>query len=159
MRFFAVITTALSLGASVSALTIPSMDDISNTVNGLLEKRATPQQDTDRLLFSTSMPAFLAAKAARNPPNLDWTDNGCSYSPDRPKGYNFLPSCQRHDFGYRNYPAQGRCGDANRKRIDDQWRTDMYNECAKYGANAADCRNTANVYYGVVRVLGGSSFC
>jgi len=53
---------------------------------------ASPASDTDRLLYSTSMPAFLTAKRNKNPGNLDWSDDGCSNSPDRPAGFNFLDS-------------------------------------------------------------------
>lgn len=52
----------------------------------------SPVSDTDRLLYSTSMPAFLTAKRNKNPGNLDWSDDGCSKSPDKPSGFNFLDS-------------------------------------------------------------------
>ena len=52
----------------------------------------SPVSDTDRLLYSTSMPAFLTAKRNKNPGNLDWSDDGCSNSPDKPAGFNFLDS-------------------------------------------------------------------
>jgi hypothetical protein len=39
----------------------------------------------------------------------------------RQAGYPFEPGCQRHDFGYRNYKAQGRFTDANKLRIDDNF--------------------------------------
>ena len=53
---------------------------------------ASPQATTDKLLFHDSMAQFLRAKAAKIPPNLIWTDDGCSRSPDRPSGFNFLDS-------------------------------------------------------------------
>lgn len=99
-----------------------------------LTKRETDPEATDRLLFSTSISNFLYAKSIKNPGSLDWTDDGCSNSPDAPAGYNFLPSCQRHDFGYRNYKKQGRFTDANRLRIDNNFKSDLYNQCATYNA-------------------------
>lgn len=154
MRLLTALTCVLSASVSVSALAI---GDIKDKLTHLVE-RATPQQDTDRLLYSTSMPDFLAAKRARNPSNLAWDDNGCSFSPDQPQGFNFLPSCQRHDFGYRNYPIQQRCSAADRKRVDDNFKRDLYNECAKY-VEAQKCRNTADVYYNTARALGGGLYC
>jgi Prokaryotic phospholipase A2 len=50
---------------------------------------------------------------------LDWTSDGCSDSPDKPLGFNFVPGCYRHDFGYRNYKKQGRFNETTRKTIDD----------------------------------------
>ena len=52
---------------------------------------------TDKLLFRDSMTEFLRAKAARKPSNLIWTDDGCSRSPDRPSGFNFLDSYVLHN--------------------------------------------------------------
>lgn len=111
---------------------------------------------TDRLLFSDTLSSFLDSKRARDPSSLNWTDDGCSYSPDYPSGYNFLNSCQRHDFGYRNYKAQGRFTDAGRLRIDENFKADLYNECAKYSGLSDDfCRGLADAYYAAVRVFGG----
>lgn len=123
----------------------------------------TIEQETDGLLFLTPMSSFLAAKAKKQPARLIWSDNGCSNSPDKPDGFNFLPSCQRHDFGYRNYKAQGRCSENERGKIDQNLKKDMYDECAKYtGLKAAlgvVCRGYADTYYRVVRGLGESAFC
>lgn len=113
-------------------------------------------EDTDRLMFSVSITSFLSSKAARIPSNLDWTDDGCSLSPDEPSGYNFLHSCQRHDFGYRNFKAEGRFTDANRLRIDNNFKTDLYNECNKHTGLSDDwCRTIADTYYTAVRTFGG----
>lgn len=121
-----------------------------------LQRRETAVQATDRLEFSTSIGAFLAAKAAKNPGNLIWDDDGCSASPDRPGGFNFLHGCQRHDFGYRNFKAQGRFTSANRKRIDDQLKSDLYNECEKHGPiKRTVCKRLADTYYLAVRAAGG----
>ena len=52
---------------------------------------------TDQLLFSDSIQAFEAARNTRQPSNLIWDSDNCSDSPDNPLGFNFVPSCQRHD--------------------------------------------------------------
>ena len=53
---------------------------------------SSPRSATDRLLYSTSMSAFLTAKRNKDPCSLIWTDDGCSNSPDKPAGFNFLDS-------------------------------------------------------------------
>ncbi|KAF8458728.1 prokaryotic phospholipase A2-domain-containing protein [Kalaharituber pfeilii] len=121
-----------------------------------LTKRETKGQATDRLCFTTSLSSFLAAKKKKSPGSLIWTDDGCSNSPDHPAGFNFLHSCQRHDFGYRNFKNQNRFTKANRKRIDDKFQADLYNECAKYGIlQRTACRGLADTYYRAVRLAGG----
>ncbi|KAF8423915.1 phospholipase A2 group [Tirmania nivea] len=110
---------------------------------------------TDNLLFGVSLASFLASKAAQTPAGLDWTDDGCSSSPDKPLRFNFLDSCKRHDFGYRNYKIQGRFTEANRKRIDDNLKKDLMNECNKsWGPSKALCQGLANAYYDAVRLYG-----
>lgn len=82
--------------------------------------RETKQQATDRYIFSNTLPAFLQARA-KQPDGLDWSSDGCSSASDNPFGFPFLPACQRHDFGYRNYKAQSRFSSANRKKIDEKF--------------------------------------
>ncbi|KAF8456145.1 prokaryotic phospholipase A2-domain-containing protein [Kalaharituber pfeilii] len=121
-----------------------------------LTKRETKAQATDRLCFKTSLKSFLAAKKKKSPGSLIWTDDGCSKSPDRPAGFNFLHSCQRHDFGYRNFKNQKRFTKANRKRIDDKFKADLYNECNKHNiVKRIACKKLADVYYKAVRLVGG----
>ncbi|KAH8148003.1 uncharacterized protein LAJ45_08105 [Morchella importuna] len=111
---------------------------------------------TNTFLFSVTLPVFLAAKAAGVPTTLDWTDDGCSYSPDYPAGFNFLSSCKRHDFGYRNFKAQSRFTEANRLLIDDNFKRDLYNMCGTYGLLKREvCEGIADVYYEAVRAFGG----
>jgi Prokaryotic phospholipase A2 len=130
-----------------------------------LFSRQTPELEaaTDRLLFATSMQDFLAARAAQDPPGLDWSSDGCSDSPDDPFGFNFNPSCERHDFGYRNYKKQDRFTDANKLRIDNNFKQDMFDECAtedeqgilgEIGVGKDVCEATATVYYEAVRTFG-----
>lgn len=126
---------------------------IDSTVK--IEERQTAALNTatDRLLFSSTIGAFATARNARNPAGLDWSSDGCSSSPDNPFGFNFINSCYRHDFGYRNFKIQSRFSDANKLRIDNNFRTDLYNQCAAEG-NPTGCRTTADVYYQAVRWFG-----
>lgn len=76
------------------------------------------EEITDRYLFFTPSPAFDYFREQQNPKTLDWSSDGCSHAPDNPFGFPFLPACQRHDFGYRNYKAQNRFDKVSRLRID-----------------------------------------
>ncbi|KAF8425279.1 prokaryotic phospholipase A2-domain-containing protein [Tirmania nivea] len=121
-----------------------------------IQRRETANQATDRLCFQTSISSFLAAKKKNSPNTLNWTDDGCSNSPDRPAGFNFLHSCQRHDFGYRNFKKQNRFTKANRLRIDDKFKSDLYNECENHGIiKRTACKRIADTYYIAVRTAGG----
>ena len=64
-----------------------------------------------------------------------------------------LSSCQRHDFGYRNYKAQSRFTDSNKLRIDNNLKSDLYNQCATESLTEV-CDATADVYYAAVRAFG-----
>ncbi|ORY12657.1 prokaryotic phospholipase A2-domain-containing protein, partial [Clohesyomyces aquaticus] len=116
----------------------------------------TIQQATDRLLFSSTIAQFEAARNAKNPSTLDWSSDGCSDSPDNPFGFNFLQSCHRHDFGYRNYKKQSRFTDAAKAKIDTNFKTDMHNQCEKEGNvfEVAACKGVADVYYEAVKEFG-----
>ena len=76
----------------------------------------------DTLVFDVPMAQFLDAKAAKNPACFDWSDDGCSCSPDKPDWYNFLPACYRHDFGYKNNKALGRFSAAKKLDIDNNFK-------------------------------------
>ncbi|KUI67621.1 hypothetical protein VM1G_02835 [Cytospora mali] len=80
----------------------------------------TPEEVTDELLLKTTLDEFDARREKRDPAYLIWDSDGCTNAPDNPGGFNFLPACQRHDFGYRNYRAQNRLTKAARKKIDKQ---------------------------------------
>jgi len=64
-----------------------------------------------------------------------------------------LNSCYRHDFGYRNYKAQSRFTDANKLRIDNNFKSDLYNQCQSESSPSI-CEGTADVYYAAVRAFG-----
>ena len=108
---------------------------------------------TDDYLYAKSLSQFTTLRAEQpHADQLDWSSDGCSYSPDNPFGFKFLPTCHRHDFGYRNYKRQARWNEANRLRIDDNFKADMYDQC---GSNWS-CKRTADLYYAAVRKFGGS---
>ncbi|KFH40954.1 hypothetical protein ACRE_083510 [Hapsidospora chrysogenum ATCC 11550] len=134
-------TFALLLPA---ALAYPTVDR-----EGHLVKRQ--EAVTDQLLFQLSLPQFIARRDAQDPPELDWSSDSCSSSPDNPFGFPFDPACKRHDFGYRNYKDQGRFTDANKLAIDDNFKADLYYQCS---GEAAACKTLADVYYAAVREFG-----
>ena len=117
-----------------------------------VRQSAELEAETDRLLFSVSLSEFLAARDARSPPGLDWSSNGCTSAPDNPFGFDFEPACWRHDFGYRNYRAQGRF-EAGKAAIDRKFREDLYSQCAAENARVV-CEATAEVYYRAVVLFG-----
>jgi hypothetical protein len=109
--------------------------------------------------FQVSMPVFLRARQAQVHRNiLDWHSDGCSHVSNHPGGFNFLPSCERHDFGSRNYKRQHACNEHIRKEIDDNFHKDMYNVCSKFSGieswKGVECRRFADIYYFAVRNLG-----
>ncbi|KAL8800267.1 MAG: hypothetical protein Q9182_005291 [Xanthomendoza sp. 2 TL-2023] len=113
----------------------------------------------DNLVFNVPMPEFLAAKQARNPPCFDWSDDGCSCSPDQPEGFNFLPACYRHDFGYRNNKVLRRFDAAMKERVDNNLQRDLYDICNQFAglqaAKGVECRRIADIYVGVVKKAPG----
>lgn len=126
-----------------------------DTIPATLEKRETTNQLTDRLMFSTGINIFLWHKERQTSKDvLIWTDNGCNNSPDTPFGFNFKDACKRHDFGYRNYKKQKRFTEANRLRIDNKFKEDMYYFCTHEGILESPCRGLANTYYAFVREFG-----
>ena len=133
---------------------------IACTTSSPLYTRVTSRQDdledlTDEILYDTSMMDFQARRGAKLPPELNWESNGCTDSPDEPLEWDFLPSCERHDFGYRNYKEQGRFTDENRKRVDDNFLEDLYSECSAHGiVSELLCKDLADVYHSSVRAFG-----
>jgi hypothetical protein len=85
---------------------------------------------------------------------FDWSTDYCSTSPDQPLGFDFRLSCQRHDFGYRNYKAVGQFP-ANKSRIDDSFYRDLKAKCATYNAFVRPaCTSLAWTYYQAVVAFG-----
>ncbi|MEJ2855821.1 MULTISPECIES: phospholipase [unclassified Saccharothrix] len=108
---------------------------------------------TDDYLFNRTLSQFSSIRS-QTPyaDQLDWSSDGCSWSPDNPFGFKFLPACHRHDFGYRNYKRQSRFDETTRLRIDDKFKADLYHQCAGNWT----CNRTADLYYKAVREFGAS---
>lgn len=101
----------------------------------------------------------MDAVQKKQPEGLDWSpSDGCSKVPDRPSSFDFVKPCARHDFGYRNYPKQGRRTPIDRAEVDEQFKIDMRHECDKYKGwrllKWFHCRMIANIYFAGVRVFG-----
>ncbi|EQL01809.1 p15-like protein [Ophiocordyceps sinensis CO18] len=109
---------------------------------------------TDRLSFVLTLPDFTAQRNRRDPPSLDWDSDGCTAAADNPFDFPFLPGCQRHDFGYRNFRKQRRFDQGNKDRIDKQFKNDLYFQCGQVPAESA-CQRLADIYYLAVRRFGG----
>ncbi|KAK4068678.1 hypothetical protein Purlil1_13733 [Purpureocillium lilacinum] len=117
-----------------------------------LAKRVTAQDltITDQYLFDSSLSDFMDRSRAQDPSSLDWTNDGCSNAPDAPFGFRFLDACIRHDFGYRNYKAQGRFTESARAKIDNKFRKDLRDQCSSSGLRLL-CVFKADTYYWAVR--------
>ena len=114
--------------------------------------------ETDRLIFSTPIAQFHRQWDVKSPGCFDWSSDDCSGSPDNPLGFDFNYPCRRHDFGYRNSKKQGRCTEAYRKRVDDNFQKDLYDYCAQFSGleswKGVECRRLADTYHEFVRGLG-----
>jgi RHS repeat-associated protein len=78
--------------------------------------------------------------------------NVCSWSPDRPFGFNFHDSCHKHDFCYRVLRPQW---GTDRGTCDSWFRQDLDDYCdTKSGFSRWSCRRTSNGYYNYVRIFG-----
>ncbi|CAO2653344.1 Nn.00g027550.m01.CDS01 [Neocucurbitaria sp. VM-36] len=120
----------------------------------LVERQSSLQQITDSYVFSISISQFISNRNTKTgPAELDWDSDGCSNSPDNPFGFDFENSCYRHDFGYRNFKKQSRFTEANKARIDSNFKKDMFAQCATEGFKIA-CEATATIYYEAVKAFG-----
>lgn len=106
---------------------------------------------------ASSYNAFIAARNNRTAwaaYNFNWSTDYCSKSPDNPLGFPFQLSCARHDFGYRNYKAEGDFA-ANKPRLDSMLYADLQRVCAQYSVvKKAACDSLAWTYYQAVKNLG-----
>ncbi|KAJ6437108.1 Mechanosensitive ion channel protein Msy2 [Purpureocillium lavendulum] len=156
---FTPVTAVAFLSAAVIALPTSNFTP-SMLARTQRENRATTcsASSTDSLIFSVSINTFEKARTAKNPSQCDWSSDNCSKSPDKPAGYNFILSCQRHDFGYRNTKAQKRFTKAMKSRIDDNFKKDLYKYCSQFSGwkswKGVECRRIADVYYAAVRRFG-----
>jgi hypothetical protein len=101
-------------------------------VNFTTAAAETDRDTTDRLIFSSDIATFLKARnetlTTKNS-TLDFSSDGCTKVADKPLGFDFTASCQRHDFGTRNYKRQGRFTEDARERINTQFKNDMDGVC------------------------------
>jgi hypothetical protein len=174
------ITALPALAASIPALAMrfiiliaAGLVSLAVAARSVYAPRETDVEATDRLVFQSTITEFTRARAARTPVTLDWVSDGCSRSPDEPLDFNcnplvsgcpanlttpvfaVLPSCYRHDFAYRNYKRQLRFNETSRKRIDSNFKNDMYQECESQWSEHV-CRMAANIYFKAVRVFGNT---
>lgn len=85
---------------------------------------------------------------------FDWSTDYCSGSPDNPLGFDFRLSCQRHDFGYRNYKAVGLFR-TTKVRLDNAFHADLKRRCTTYNAVVRPaCLSLAWTYYQAVKIFG-----
>ncbi|KAH7392140.1 prokaryotic phospholipase A2-domain-containing protein [Phaeosphaeria sp. MPI-PUGE-AT-0046c] len=127
---------------------------LSAAIPSSLPRQSSLTSTTDSYVFTISISQFISNRNAQTgPASLDWSSDGCSSSPDNPFGFDFINSCYRHDFGYRNFKKQGRFTDANKARIDSNFKKDMFTQCASERFQDA-CEATATVYYEAVKAFG-----
>ncbi|KAM0326246.1 hypothetical protein ACHAQA_006843 [Verticillium albo-atrum] len=158
-NIFATSVALLAAIASGMPTSSPADTDASITLATLESRAATCSvAAVDNLIFRTTIPAFLKARKAKNPSKCDWRSDGCTSAPDRPSFFDFKPACQRHDYGYRNTKAQRRFTKAMKKRIDDQFKKDLYKYCSGFkgllALRGVKCRRYADIYYVAVRKFG-----
>ena len=106
-------------------------------------------------LLGSALVFVIAAPADAHTPH---PTNGCSFSPDRPNGYNFRPSCDRHDVCYGHKPYGNSA--AGRRGCDVAFRTSMNQWCAanRSGVERDRCLGTASGYFNTVRTYGCYAF-
>jgi RHS repeat-associated protein len=75
-------------------------------------------------------------------PNKPFETNGCTKVPDKPLGFDFTSSCNKHDICYET------CGNS-KSLCDKKFFKDMAQECYKYTKSATRklCLIAANTYY------------
>lgn len=158
---FSILAAVAVLAASTSVSALPTYSESPEMIaRTALESRATTctKAGTDKLLFKVSLSSFEKARKSKNPSKCNWHSDNCSWSPDKPDGFNFIPSCHRHDFGYRNTKAQKRFTKAMKKKVDDNFKKDLYHYCAQFSGiwsyKGVECRRIADVYVYFVRKHG-----
>jgi Prokaryotic phospholipase A2 len=88
-------------------------------------------------------------------PELDWSTDYCSSSPDSGPGFNFKNACTRHDFGYRNYKRFGVFATGGKDYSDYIFYNDMKADCAaRSWYQRPTCYSLAWTYYQAVKNFG-----
>ena len=110
-----------------------------------------PSTSSQNQHISSGMSEFQSARNAKSPSCFDWYSNKCTLSPDRPLGFDFIPPCQRHDFGDTNFAKKNQWNPVNKARTDWRFRTDLWAVCDKLTGwknvlKRATCVVVANKY-------------
>ncbi|WP_061299031.1 phospholipase A2 [Herbidospora cretacea] len=121
------------------------------------DEPAEPLAKTDWHLFEIPLGEFVERLGREDRDGrLIWRADGCTFTDTGT--FVFADACRRHDFGHRNYVAQGRFTTAGRKRIDDRFREDLEAVCDGYtgwrSERAAACRAAGAVLHDLVRSVG-----
>ena len=162
MAILANLVVAATTLLAASALPAPGL-----SAHALSPPSAMDPAAVEWMTFGVDIGTFVSTRAAPFPGPYDWSSDGCS-TPlpvglgDTGRSYNFRAARQRHDFGYRNFrllDAAGPIGqwwnETTRRRIDDQFLTDMLVSCApRPWTQRTSCRAWARVYHRAVRVAG-----
>ena len=121
---------------------------------------ATLTSVVERGVFSTELTSFpsFVRENRREFRELNWSTDYCS-APlvgNTGRSFNFRTPCQRHDFAYRNMKLLGTLTEANRKRVDEQFLSDMRATCAPRGISQRfNCYAWAETFFAAVRTFGG----
>jgi len=158
---------AIVILALVSGLLLlpfaPTAAAQSNTIEGV--PRDTYRDAVDQMM-SVDIEVFVGFSEVGLYPFLDWSNDGCSKSPDALSaidalsspallptlavaGYDFTKPCQRHDFCYRNN-GNKRLNRDRQAQCDLQLYRDAKKTC---GSLNYVCRAAAETYYEGVRIF------
>lgn len=101
---------------------------------------------------SKGIEKFEKARNVKSPGCFIWDSDECTVVWDKPRGYNFIPSCHRHDFGDNNLKDKDQWNPVMKFRTDANFHDDMLDECAKYkgwknAGKRVTCIFLAGVYY------------
>jgi hypothetical protein len=118
-----------------------------------------------------SPPYGVSTISVRTPYRWDFIGlrygNRCSYSPDRPEGFDFVPACRVHDYGYELI-RRGKL--SSRGQVDSYFHNLLKNgTCPAYSgytyvyvngwitkvARRTRCNQWADRYYRGVNIFGG----
>lgn len=118
----------------------------------LAQRQAILRQE----VTSSSMFWNMYAHRTESPNNtFDWSTDLCSWSPDKPFGFDFTGPCRRHDFNYRNFKGTGIFDAGSKATIDSAFSADMKAECATHNAfTRPACLAAAAIYYEAAKQLG-----
>lgn len=151
----------LSVPSAAAAGSKPSRADLRERADYWVEKAtvASVQRFQKR-------PPKLVADAY-----LNWTTDGCSVpGGEKTTKYErwFTPSCDRHDFGYRNF-GKARSSSlalrptrAQKDKIDTKFKSDMLKFCSdpppSFPFTKTGCKAHAHTFYQAVSRYGDGSF-